>query len=283
MKNPFIKKMPLGTDIRIRLRLLRAQVVAHPARSLGVVLVPALTAWVFLVGGVTESTFNEEVFVVEVRAAQEAELQQAAGGIYHVVREISEGSEKPAYVTEVMGETKAVSARVDRVETFQHSDTALALVESNGTERPFEAYLSYEHGESLALHHYGPKETEVPAERITYDAAHDLATLYADYTSLESPAVPVLPEDANFVSVNEAAGYARFETKVNEDVTVASHVDLTSKLVVEEIIYVTSDTDEYEMTRISYTNREVLPAEQFDEVFNPSQFEYSIVALREAT
>ena len=282
MSNPFQQRMPVMTDLRIRTRLLRAWAADHLLVSIGAFLVPAVAAWLFVVAPQQPGSINTEVLVAEIKAAQAAELLAAEGGIYHVTREITEGSDKQAFVAEVIGVTETVEPRTDVVETYQHSDTALALIESNGTERPFEAYLSREHTDGeLALHHYGPTRRLVDQDREPYDAAHDLASLYTAYTSLERPSIPVLAPEAEFVALDPDTGQAQFRTVLSEDITVDSFVDLETKLVTEDIIYVKGAGSTYEMTRVTYRERAIIPAEQFEDVFDPTEFDYEVVAIRE--
>ncbi|MDB9944426.1 ParB N-terminal domain-containing protein [bacterium] len=168
---------------------------------------------------------------------------------------------------------KEVEARVDVVETWQHNDTALALIESNGTEYSFEAYLSREHDGALGLHHYGSDYHSLKEGRGQYDAAHDLASLYTGYTSLERPGVPVLPENAELVEVNDRV--ARFVYRPAAGLEVEAVIDLETKLMTEEIIYVLNkEGNRFEMTTIRYAERSVIPAEEFEEIFDPTQFEY---------
>lgn len=267
--------------IRILLRLTRAWSAAHMSQLAIVLAAPALVAAFFLAVPLSQSpAFDATLFASEVYAAQAAEQQKASEGIYHVVREIHEGSQKPAYVALQTGTTVATPARVDRIETYQHNETALALVESSSATRPFEVFLSRVHDETtLALHHYGPVvNPEVPPARQTYDEVHDLASLYSTYTSLETPIVPVLSNDAVFVSLDEAANAARFTTQLDESLRLVSIVDLDTKLVTEEYILISEEGSEYEMTRVVYLAREVVPASEFETIFDTTAYEYEVVA-----
>jgi len=275
--------MPRGTDIRIRLRLLWERCRLPTAFSVGLV-VPVMAAWVLmLTAPVTE--FNATQFVAEVAAAQIAEEARAEAGIYHVVREIEEGADKPAYVANKLGVTDSAPKRVDVVETFQHNETALARITSNETGRPLEVFLSRVHEDGgLSLHHYGPKTNEVAPVRSSYDAAHDVASLYDTYTSLERPSLPLVPEEANFVRLADANNQAIFSTELSESIRIDSYVDRDTKLVVEEVIYVTDDEGKtYEMTRVRYRERSLVPADRFADVFDPTQYDYEVVAQAEAS
>lgn len=283
MKNPFVQKMPLGTDIKIQLRLVREWLKQHRAIGLGVFLVPALTVWL-LVFNTDQGTLDGAALVAEVRAVQLAEAAQAEENIYHVVKEITEGADKANYVAEVLNvpQTKTTQ-RTDRIETYQHSDTALALIESNGTERSFEAFLSRVHDDgNLSLHHYGPKTTEVEAARASFDQAHDLASLYTEFTSLDRPTIPVLAETAELIAIDENTNQAQFRTVLSDTITIVSFVDLSTKQTVEDIIYVKGSGEQtYEMTRVAYIEREIIPATEFESVFDLTQFEYEVIAIKE--
>lgn len=280
MSNPFHTRMPLRTDWRIRLRLWREWAKQHWrawTAGLAILTVPAMAALLLAFDLTTDTSVP--TLVADVRAAQQVEREKSSEGIYHVHRVIVEGADKPAFVAAATGAAVEAPRRVDEVETWQHDETALALVVSNATERSFEAYLSREHEEGLALHHFGPADREVPRTREAYDAAHDLASLYTDYTSLTRPDVPVLPADATFTELDARTNTARFVHEPAENITIESVVDLASKQVVEEIIYVTdANENRYEMTRISYLERNVVPAEQFEEIFDPTAFPYEVVS-----
>ena len=284
MKYPFQKKMPLGMHLRILMRLTHAWCAAHLSQIAMVLLAPALAVFFFLVVPLSQApAFDATLFVSEVYAAQAAEQQKASEGIYHVVREIYEGSEKPAYVALQTGSDVVTPVRVDRIETYQHNETALAVVESNSAVRPFEVFLSRIHDEAtLALHHYGPVvHPEIPPERQTYDEVHNLASLYSSYTSLDTPTVPVLSSDAVFVSIDETTNTARFTTQLDESLRLESVIDLDTKLVVEEYILITEAGSEYEMTRVVYLAREVVPASEFETVFDATAYEYEVVASKD--
>lgn len=272
-------------DVKIRVRLLRVWLGKSKQRSMlfsGMIFVPAMAVLLLMVVGApvnAPSSIDTTALVAEIRTAQAAELAKAEDSIYHMKRVITEGQDKAAFVA-VQDPTSDpfVEARVDEVETWQHSDTALALIESNGTERSFESFLSREHDGELSLHHYGPKDQSVETERVAYDTAHDLASLYTDYASLERPTIPVLPENATLTTVDESAGEVHFRTPIADGLAVAYVVDMETKLVVEEVIYVVGEQDEYEMTRISYTARTVIPADQFEDVFDPTQYPFELIA-----
>jgi hypothetical protein len=280
MKNPFIQRMPLRLDIRIRFCLLRAWWSRRSSKALwggAFLAVPALAVLLFIIipqGPVA----SERALVRAVQEAQQAELARSSEGIYHVTRVIREGKDKPSFVAQQAGGEVTAPPRVDIVTTWQHNDTALALIESNGTEQQLEVFLSRENDGLLELHHYAEGAQAVASERAVYDRAHDLASLYAEYTSLERPVIPVLPDEAILLEVLPDTGRALFVTQLTEEIVIESAVDLTTYLVVEETIYVTAETgDRFEMTRISYTGRDLVPAEQFDEIFDPTQYAYEIV------
>lgn len=283
MKHPFQKNMPLGIDMRIRGRLLRAWGQSHTKVMLMATMVPAFAALLLVVAPPEEqSGFDAAIFIAEVYAAQEAEQKRAETGIYHVVREIHEGGQKPSYVAAKEGYSVTAQARTDRVETFQHSETALTLVESNAREQAVEVFLSREHEEgTLALHHFSSSSKDAldPA-RLQYDNAHDLASLYSEYTSLASPVLPLLSSEALFVAIEESSGTAIFATDLGETLRLESVVDIETKLVVEERIIITEREVEYEMTRVVYLEREVMPASEFEKIFDATAYEYEVVDTR---
>lgn len=282
MKHPFRKKMPLRLDIQIRIRLLFAYLGKHrhvwSAFGAGL-LVPVMATYLFFVSpGEVSDTIDQDAVVQAIYTAQAAEIEKSETGIYHIKRVISEGSDKPAFVAATLGTpAPAVPRRVDEVETWQHNETALAMIESNGSERSFEAYLTREHNGSLGLHHFGPKDQDVDTDRLPYDQAHDLASLYSSYTSLETPPMPVLPAEADVIAVTESD--IQFSYRPAAGLMVVAVVDLNSKLITEEIIYVVNEAgDEYEMTTVRYTERSVLPADAFEEIFDATQFDYTQIS-----
>jgi hypothetical protein len=282
MKNPLHKKMPLWLDIKIRMRLLLAVLSKYKKSTVfvgGLFAAPALAALLLFVQ--TDSNLNNNdtlALVTSIREAQAAEIERSAEGIYHVKRVIEEGSGKSGYVAKILGEELSTEARTDIIETWQHNDTALALINSNETESSFEAFLSIEHDGKLAMHHFGLKDQDVTSERLAYDEVHNLSSLYTEYKSLETPKVAVLPEGADFVELDTKNKVALFTYSPSEGLQVEYEVDLDSKLVVAEIIYVLDDTGaRFEMTRTAYLERTVVPASSFDEIFNPEQFAYQAV------
>jgi len=289
MKNPFRKKMPLGLDIKIRLRIFRAYLASKRSvlGAFGVgLMVPVIATYMLVINTDDAPTVvNTQAIVAAVQSAQKEEIKKSETGIYHVKRVISEGNDKPDFVAFATKQNiPTVPVRVDTVETWQHNETALALVESNGTNYGFEAFLSVEHDGGLQLHHYGEDKHEIDGTREAYDKAHDLASLYTSYKSLERPDVPVLPEAATFKNTNESATLAYFTHSPAAGLEIEYAVDLNSNLVVEEVIYVlTEDAKRFEMTRVAYTERDVVPAEKFDEVFNPSQFDYEMIESLQTT
>jgi hypothetical protein len=281
MKHPLIQLMPLKLDIKIKQLLLAAWWHKQSNKLLissAVLVVPALAILLYVVLP-TQPTANEETIVQAVRAAQQAELARSSEGIYHMTRVITEGADKPAFVTEQTGREVVAPMRVDVLQTWQHNDTALAIVESNTTAQPIEVYLSREHNGTLALHHYAEGQQVVPENRDIYDQAHDLASLYTAYMSLERPSIPVLAEGAQIISVSEDGTSARFETVVAEGLRIESLVDLSTNHITEEVIYVVNDSGEdFEMTRITYIARELLPADEFEEIFDPTRYAYETIA-----
>jgi len=280
MKQVFHKKMPFWLDIKIRVRLVFACVVRMQKRFAflgGLLLVPAIASLVLLIQTDSASipTAGDTArLVATIRAAQIDEIEKAAGGIYHMKRIIEEGVHKADFVTHTTGEKIITQPRRDIVETWQHNDTALALIESNQTERSFEVFLSLEHDGVLALHHYGPKDEERTSQRVVYDAAHDLSSLYASYSSLERPVVPVLPVSAELVAIDQENNEARFSYSPTEGLEIIAIIDLVTKLMTEELVYVEIEEDRFEMTRIRYSDRSVIPAEEFGSVFDPKKYAY---------
>lgn len=279
MKHPLIREMPRGLDRKIRLRLLGEWFVLRKkiiGTSLVSLAVPAVALYVLIATPEqTPPIFDNAEIAMLVREAQAAELRKSETGIYHVRRIIREGEGKPEFVRAVFGETVPAEPRVDVVETWQHNDTALAIVESNGTERPFEAYLSREHDGVLGLYHYGPEASSVSSVRNLYDKAHDLASLYDSYRSLDRPDVPILPDAAELVAVERSQNVALFRYAAAENIDVVAYVNLTTYMVDEEIIYVRDEMGtKYEMTRVLYAGRSVVPAEYFDETFDPTAYSY---------
>ena len=279
MKHPLHKKMPLRLDLQIRLRLLRArfQKRQKPIAFLGgLLLAPAVAMLLFFIQPSSEPTLlDTNGLITAIRTAQVSEIEKSATSIYHVKRIIVEGADKPEFVALTTGENVPAESRTDVVETWQHNDTALALVESNQTARSFEAFLSIEHNGVLALHHYGPENRDLTSGRKLYDQAHDLSSLYQAYSSLSRPDVPTLPETATFTAVDTQTNTARFTHRPEPGIEVQYDVDIESKLVVTEIIYVLDSSEQrYEMTRISYLERSTFPPEAFAEIFDPLQFAY---------
>jgi hypothetical protein len=238
-----------------------------------------MAAYLFVVNQSPAPTpFDTSVIVQLVYDAQDAEITKSETGIYHVKRIISEGNDKSDFVALSAGGTAPeVVTRVDAVETWQHNDTALALIESNGTERSFEAYLSREHDGVLGLHHFGPADQKPEEEREVYDAAHDLASLYTDFTSLNRPGVPVLPKGATLLELTDDT--ARFVYTPAEGLEIEAIVELETKLVVEEIIYVLDEEgSRFEMTTIRYADRSVIPADKFEEIFDTQKYAYEAIS-----
>ncbi len=229
--------MPLLIDMRIRMGIfalwLSKKLSPRTAFAAGL-LVPAMV-YVIAVSVVAPS---DAEIVADIRVAQEREIARGEQGIYHMKRVIREGADKTQYVRAVLGEGVSAPERIDEIETFQHDENALALIRSNATDYTFEAFLARSHDGTLSLHHYGEAAGDVPEGREVYDTAHDLATLYADYTSLEARRVPVLAPEAELVTLDREEGTARFRTTLAPGLTLISVVSLETKLVTEEIIYV---------------------------------------------
>lgn len=282
MKHPLHKKMPLRLDIQIRTKVFflwlrkQQQFVSFFG---GLLAIPAIALLLFIFQPTTPADqIDTDALVASIREAQELESKRSAEGIYHVRRVITEGAGKPDYVTYSVGKEISTKPRTDIVETWQHNDTALALIESNGTERSFEAFLSLEHNGTLALHHYGPKDKQLETGRPAYDAAHDLASLYTAYSSLERPEVPTLPAEATFLKLDASNQVASFLFAPADGLEIEYQVDVASGLVTEEIIYVLDQSGKrFEMTRVVYLERSIVPTESFDEIFNPEAYAYQQV------
>ncbi len=274
--------MPRMTDMRIRVRLLIEVMRRYPLRSAGLMFVPAFMVILLVVQTgeqLTAPQLSRDMLVAEVYAAQAVEAERAAANIYHLVREIKEGKDKPQYVAAVMGMATVTTARVDVVETYQHNDTALARITSNNAGRSFEVFLARQHDdEGRALHHYGTEVVTLSPERKIYDDAHNLASLYREFTTLGIPTLPTLSSEATFVRLNEATNQAVFSTRLSDTIVVESYIDLKTYLIVEDVIYVTAADNRYEMTRVTYTKREVLPATEFERIFDPRQYDFEVVA-----
>lgn len=280
--------MPWRLDIKIRTRLMIASFGKAGRRSwlwssafgvavivLAVALVPAF---------VERESFSDR-FVAEVQAAQARELSAAKNDIYHIVRVIEEGGDKADFVRSVMGSDVIAAPRTDIVETWQHNETALAIIQSNMTERSYEVYLSVDADQTndLELYHYGSKDPKTPEPgRALYDEAHDLASLYADYQSLEAPTVPVVPLGARLVKLSRRTGVAEFVHQPSSEIEVHYLVDIDSKLVTEEIIYVRTANNPrpFEMTRVLYSNRNIIPAASFEEIFRTDSFDYEKISIQ---
>jgi len=241
-------------------------------------LVPAIAVFMFVVLPQEEAGVPIDVMVAEARVAQAEEVQNGANSIYHTKVQITEGSDKPEFVKVAMNsEVTNVTPRTDVIETWHHSDTALALIESNGTERTFEAFLSREHEDGLALHHYGPKNAVRSEARAVYDSAHDLASLYTSFTSLDRPEISVMPHDAEFIAYNEDKDVLTFMKRTDEGLEIEYDLSGEDYQVFEERIYVVTEEDRYEMTRVTFLERSIIDANQFDEVFDPSQYDYQLI------
>jgi hypothetical protein len=274
--------MPLGLDIKIRFRLFRVYLGSRRSMlsAFGVgLLVPMMAAYLFVINqSPIPIPLDTSAIVQSVHEAQDAEIAKSETGIYHVKRIISEGRDKSDFVALSAGQTAPeVVTRVDAVETWQHNDTALALIESNGTARSFEVYLAREHDGVLGLHHYGPINQQPEEEREVYDLAHDLASLYTDFTSLNRPGVPVLPKGATLLELTDDV--ARFIYTPAEGLEIEAVVELETKLVVEVIIYVLDEEgNRFEMTTIRYADRSVIPAEKFEEIFDTQKYAYETIS-----
>jgi len=286
MKHPLITKMPWRTDMRIKMRLLCASARRSPVQSFGMIMVPAFALWLFMVAGGTTppSSVSPTDFVAAVYAAEARVQEQAKTDIYHVVREISEGKDKSAYVASVMGVATTAEPRIDVVETFQHHDTALARIQSNGRALAYEVFLARQHDtDTVALHHYGSDATVLSSARTVYDAAHDLTSLYEAYTKLDTQTVTGLPRTAVFKDIDTSANRVRFSHVPQEGIRVDIFVDVTTYQIVEEVIYVRTSDREYEMTRIAYKKREFVPAAEFERVFSPTQHTFTVIATKEVS
>lgn len=282
MSNPFRKKIPWSLDLKIRYRVAVKSLTKRWQSLLpfgALLVVPAMAAFLFFINAEQPTEPDTAELVAAIREAQASELAKSTEGIYHTKRMVVEGSDKDTFVAVSLTEVEQpLPPRVDVVETWQHNDTALALIESDSTERPFEVFLSREHNGILGLHHYGPKERALSITRQQYDDVHDIATLYGSYRSLERPAVPILPEQASFARIDELQQVALFEDRTKEGLVVTYVVDLSTKLVEEEIIYVVTEDAQFEMSRIVYLERSVVPADQFETIFDPTRFAYEQIS-----
>ncbi len=274
--------MPQMTDMRIRVRLLIEVMRRYPLRSAGLMFVPAFMVILLVVQTgeqLTAPQLSRDMLVAEVYAAQAVEAERAAANIYHLVREIKEGKDKPQYVAAVMGMATVTTARVDVVETYQHNDTALARITSNNAGRSFEVFLARQHDdEGRTLHHFGVDAITLSPARKLYDEAHNLASLYREFTTLGTPALPTLSSEATFVRLDEVTNQAVFSTRLSDTIVVESYIDLETYLIVEDVLYVTAADNRYEMTRVTYRKREVLPAAEFERIFDPKQYDFEVVA-----
>jgi hypothetical protein len=280
MKNPFVTNIPFILDTKIRWRLLVSwwkksipkQTVPF---GLGVVL-PIVAIFLINIFSPTPDNFNIQTFILAVEAAEAEEITKAETGIYYTERIISEGIDKDAFVATTEGSIGATK-RIDHIKTYQHNETAIIYINSNETKFEEEVFLKRYHGDDLQLHHHGAKLRPVTPERAVFDNVHDLASLYSTYTSLEHPSIPLLPAEAEFVSVDKSNDVAVFETKIDDTITLRSQVSLDTKLVVTEHIFVRAAGKNYEMTTITYLERNVLPAQEFDTIFDPTQLAFTFI------
>jgi len=282
MKNPFLTKMPLILRIKIRRHILHAWIRSHKkacASLLTATLIPIAVVFMFFVIPQEGSEIGIDALVAEARAAQHEEVARGSKAIYHTKQRITEGSDKAAFVASVLnGETEGVEARTDIIETWHHNETALALIESNGTDKSFEAYLSLEHDGEVQLHHYGLKDTLQPKSRQLYDQAHDLASLYTEFTSPERPDIPVMPDTAEYLAYNENAGVITFIRKLpSEGLEVEYDLNTENFQIDEERIYVVTDDSRFEMTRVTFLERSIIEATEFESIFDPSQYDYQVI------
>ncbi len=286
MTHPFRHPMPRHLDHRIRRRLLVSFVrswLTRPSTMLfgGVVFATALLAFIYIgPHAPTPAPATAVAFAEEVRAVNEAEAARASSAIYHVKRVIREGEDKPAFVASVLGEREPTLPRVDTLETWQHSENAKVTLTSTGLSRPYQIFLSRAERNAVSLYHWGPEVAALPPERTAYDQAHDLGSLYTGFTSTSTPDLPFLPADAELLALPENTGApARFLVR-RDGLEIEYEVDPTTLLITRERIFVLVDGERFEMTVIEYLAREVIPAEEFDEVFTPEPTFERIAAAR---
>ncbi len=280
MTNPFIKKIPTSTDIKIRFRILMFVVKKYRTNRnmffLGV-LSPLISVWLFVF--LTSINLQPDIDILaQIRMAEASELAKAEEGIYHLRWYVTEGVDKPRLVANNFGREINTIPRTDVLETWQHGDNVLAFINSNALVREFDVYLSIAQDDDVSLHHYGGNDREVDSNRYYYDEVHDLSSIYTAYTSLERPGIPKLPKQAEMVKVDETNRQTIFSFKPNDKVIIESVVDMETMLVKEEIIYLSDENNEwYQVTRISYESREIIPATDFEDVFDPEIFDYQLM------
>lgn len=286
MNNPLIKQLSHKTDrrIRMRLRFIATQRWIEDQKRLLVlgvgapVIAVAVLVLVFFApsfSGVLEGPDAERI-ALNVQAAQALELQKTETGIYHLTRVIKEGYDKPAYVALTEGAVLAAPQRIDVVESWQHNDISLALIESTAHDYAFQAYLAVPHEGEIGVHFYGdPRDEALPNTRVVFDQAHDLATLYSGYQTDERPSIPLIPENAELISASPIIyAYAPAESLV-----IHAEIDPDTFLIIRETIFVTADNGQFEMSVIEYHDRELLPASAFDEVFSPERYPFTRISL----
>jgi hypothetical protein len=278
MNNPFRKSMPLSTDLKIRCRIFGEWLRRHKVGFSAMVAVPVVAAFVLFVMTPVTIGPNTAGLVAEVRAAQKVTETQAREQVYYVLREVREGSGKAAYVEAVTGERMETPQRVDRVESYQHNETAITRINSNTSARPFEVYLSRQHDAGLAMHHYGPIESTVSAERAEYDAVHDLTSLYEAYVTLATPTVPVLPEAAQFIEFDAQHNTLTFVDRRANATEVEYVVAVDTGQLLRETTFLNLDGTRYEMTTTTYLETTALPAATFATVFAPEQYDFTLIA-----
>lgn len=286
-RTTIVKKLPLKTDAKIRTCLL-CMFLRRLFRYLtGVtfrpqyVLVPFAVFLVFF--GVREwNGYQVEVaraeLIQNVHERNAQEVADASQAIYHLKQVIEEGSDKPEFVAQVLGVATSAPKRIDTVETWQHSNNALARVESTGLTRSFQTFLSLERDGHVHLFHYGPEDETLQPSRAHYDEAHDLGSLYAAFASTSKPDIFALPENAELKTFPDKNENPIF-VLAQDNLEIEFEVDRDSLLVVSERIFVIDGDDRYEMTTIKITERSIEPAEEFDTIFDTEEFDYEQIAI----
>lgn len=282
MKNPFIIKMPVLLDAKIRWRVFRTFLarrnVALPMFIGGTVAI-ASTVLILTSAG---TPINLEVFAAEVHAAQRHEQALATTDIYHLKWTITEGADKARYVQTRFPEAAITTPRNDSLETFQHNENRLTHIHSNDGAFGFEVFLSNATTNTLTLYHYGEDKKAPSPARTEYDAVHDIRSLYQSFTSLETPVVPTLPPNATLIDIDEKKHVAIFSSSPATNVTVHHHIDTNTKLLTKEVVYISDEKQNtYEMAQITYNERSIIPAEEFAGIFNATQYNFAIIDTKQ--
>ncbi len=286
MTNPLIKQLSRSTDrrIRLRLRLIAISRWIQDRKRVFVLGIGApLVAATVLVLAVFSPNYSGiapradiERIAFNVREAQAREIEKTETGIYHLKRVIREGYDKPAFVALTKGDVLPAPLRVDTIESWQHNDISLALVTSTAHEHAFRAYLAVPHNGEIGVHFFGEERNDtLPESRHAFDAAHDLGTLYTAFRTDERPSIPLIPDDAELVSISPLI----FAFSPADSLLVHAQIDPETYLITQETIFVAHDTAHFEMTVIEYLDRAFLPAEAYDEIFTPERYPFTRISL----